>query len=683
MFSKSILSTLLLIVLSTSVITSAQAADPLTSTAQQKSEAPLIPISAFFNNSAISGIKLSPDGKWIAFTKKLDGISNIFLVEKGKKISESFALTQSKEPINSFQWGQSNNKIFFTKDKGGNENMQIYLVSFNSKKNTEQSIKETALTKNPNVRYYLLKQIKHMPDKLLVMANHDNAEQLDVFHLNIKTKKVNKIVDNKYGFNELGANNSGEIFLTASMNKDNSKTLYVKNKENWQPVLTTAVGDEISILEVDEINNLVYLAASIQGRDKKELLSFDLTNHTFKSVHRDPENQSDVHDVEFNSKGQPVAVSYYGGRLRTYPLTKTFSKHWNIINQHFTDEVEIDITSMHEKQQQWQLTVASDVTKKTSYSYNTETHKLQVLLPQKQKIKPEELSKRQSITYKARDGITIQAYLTLPNNKQKTNLPTVILPHGGPWARDYWTLDSNFFNKVTQLLANRGYAVLQPNFRASTGFGKKFINLGNKNWGTGSMQHDLTDGVNYLIDQGIADKKRVGIFGGSYGGYAALAGITFTPDLYKASVSFVGPSSLITLTESFPSYLRPYVGQFFNGAGDPLIEADRIDMNARSPINFVDNIKAPLMLLQGANDPRVTQIESDNIARAMFKKGLPVEYVLAKDEGHGFHKQKNKLAALIAIEKFLAKHLGGRMDVNTPKELKSHLDTLRVDIQKL
>ena len=199
---------------------------------------------------------------------------------------------------------------------------------------------------------------------------------------------------------------------------------------------------------------------------------------------------------------------------------------------------------------------------------------------------------------------------------------------------------------------------MQPNFRASIGFGKRFINLGNKNWGTGTMQHDLTDGVNYLVEQGIADKDRVGIMGASYGGYATLAGITFTPDVYKAAVSYVGPSSLITLMESFPAYFRPYLGQWYSAVGDSSIAADRIDMMARSPINFVDDIKTPLLLVQGANDPRVTKIESDNIARVMAEKKLPVEYVLAKDEGHGFHKRNNKLAYIIAMERFFSKHLG-------------------------
>ena len=316
-----------------------------------------------------------------------------------------------------------------------------------------------------------------------------------------------------------------------------------------------------------------------------------------------------------------------------------------------------------------------------NFVYQVEQDTYVDLLNQVPKISPTLLGERKSVYYQAKDGVTIQAYLTLPK-VQKSNLPTIILPHGGHWQRDTWSY-GGAFNPVALFFADRGYAVLQPNFRGSLGFGKKFTQLGEKNWGTGTMQQDLTDGVDYLVAAGIADKNRVGIMGASYGGYAALAGATFTPDVYKAVISFVGPSSLITLMEAFPKYYRPYLGTWFVAVGDPEIEADRLDMESRSPINFVDNIKAPLMLIQGANDPRVTQQESDNIARKMYKNGKDVEYVLAKNEGHGFANQDNKMAAIIAMEAFFAKHLGG-MDASQHNTVaKAHLATLKVDVSKL
>jgi len=678
MISKYILSAIF-IGLFASCIGKLQSAEPLINKPIKELTSPIIPIDLFFYENLIKDIKLSPDGNWIAFIKNDNGVENIFLVSSKKGLDESFAVTHSNEPIKTFEWTINSKQIIFSKDQGGNENTQIYMANIGNKLDKNQKIKITSLTNKPKIRYDFIKQIKNSPDQILVMSNQDNAEQMDIFSLDMQSRKLKKMVNNRYGFGNLAFNEAGEAKIAQGMNQNNTQTLYVKKNQEWLPVFTSSRGENIEILSLNGSNNLAYISADIQGRDKKELLAFNLTNHTFTSLHKDPKNQADIHDVDFNNKGKPVSVSYYGGRLRTYPIDKVFSKHWHIINQYFTSDVEIDINTMDEKTKIWQLTVASDIATDVSYSYNASTGKIQALLPQTPVIKPEYIPTRKSITYQARDGLSIQAYLTIPKNKFK-NLPTIILPHGGPWDRDYWSLSSN---PLPALFANRGYAVLQPNYRASTGFGKKFLNLGNLQWGTGSMQHDLTDGVNYLIQQGIADKNRVGIMGGSYGGYAALSGITFTPDLYKAAISYVGPSSLLTLIEAFPPHFRPYLGQFFSAIGDPLIESDRIDMQSRSPINFIEQIKTPLLLIQGANDPRVTQKESDNIAKAMSHKDLAVEYILAKDEGHGFMKRENKLAAYIAMERFFAKHLGGKFDTAPPKKLSNHLNTLKVEINKL
>ena len=279
------------------------------------------------------------------------------------------------------------------------------------------------------------------------------------------------------------------------------------------------------------------------------------------------------------------------------------------------------------------------------------------------------------VRYLARDGLVIPAYLTLPKGVPAKNLPVVINPHGGPWARDVWG-----YNPDAQFLANRGYAVLQPNFRSSSGYGKKFLNAGNKQWGTGAMQNDLSDGVKYLIDQGIADPKRVAIYGGSYGGYATLAGVTFTPELYACAIPYVAPSSLITLIESFPAYWRPFLkGSWYMRVGDPADASDRKDLEARSPINFIDRINVPLLVVHGANDPRVKKAESDAIVAALRDKGRDVEYLVAPDEGHGFRAPENRMALAVAMERFLKKHLNGRAQEEVPQELASHLASITVD----
>ncbi|MCL1125556.1 S9 family peptidase [Shewanella surugensis] len=658
---------------------------------QQEDEVALIPVEHFFNEQAVSGLKGSKDGQWLAFFKEYQGSKNIYLMQTGGGLDTALPITTSKDPISEFYWSTQANELFFLKDSEGNENTQLYQLTFNEDKTQPQvSISQvvipqvtiTALTDNKQARYDFIGQIKDKPDTLVVMSNQNNAERSDLYHLNVNTQKISAIFSNDYGLLGVEVNNEGLPVVGVGANPNNTSTLYIQTGDTWQALFTTQFGELVELYGFDEKNGLAYISANIDGRDKMQLIRVALDTGKLTTLHQDPLNESDVYDVTFNENGVPVAVSYYGGRLRTYPLNKEFAHHWDNINGYFKRDVEISISSLDETTGLWQLNVGSDVEMGSDYRYNANTQKVSVLLVTEPTIAPELLSQRQSITYQARDGVTIQAYLTLPKGKSQ-QLPTIILPHGGPWSRDYWRLSSGYFHPVAQLLANRGYVVLQPNFRASTGFGKHFFNLGNKSWGTGGMQDDLTDGVQFLIDKGIADKQRVGIMGGSYGGYAALAGITFTPDLYQAAVSYVGPSSLITLLESFPERFRPYLGRFYNAVGDPQVEADRKDMQARSPIEFVERIKTPLLLVQGANDPRVTQQESDNIAKVMFKQSLPVEYILAKDEGHGFSKRQNKLAYIVAMEQFFAKHLGGRADNNATSTISAHLDTLKVDVSRL
>ena len=259
-----------------------------------------------------------------------------------------------------------------------------------------------------------------------------------------------------------------------------------------------------------------------------------------------------------------------------------------------------------------------------------------------------------AIRYPSSDGLEIPAFLTLPKGVAAKNLPTIVVPHGGPWGRDSWG-----FNNLAQFLANRGYAVLQPNFRASTGYGKKFLNAGNKQWGD-KMQDDITWGVKHLVAQGIADPKRVGIMGGSYGGYATLAGVAFTPDLYAAAVDIVGPSNLITLLESIPPYWEAGRMIFHERMGDPTTAEGKAQLQRQSPLNSAQKIKTPLLVAQGANDPRVKKAEAEQIVIALRDRGFPVEYILAPDEGHGFQRPVNSMALWAASEKFFAKHLGGR-----------------------
>ncbi len=322
------------------------------------------------------------------------------------------------------------------------------------------------------------------------------------------------------------------------------------------------------------------------------------------------------------------------------------------------------------------VAVTRDVDPGSVYLFTRETRELNLVYRSRPDLPSEQLAPMTPIRYTARDGLEIPAYLTLPADIEPNGLPLVLHPHGGPWARDAWGYDP-----YAQFLANRGYAVLQPNFRCSTGFGKAFLNAGSHEWGTGAMQHDLSDGVRHLVERGIVDEERVCIFGGSYGGYATLAGVTFTPELYACGIPYVAPSNLVTLIESFPEYWKPFLkGSWYLRVGDPSIPEERAELLERSPLEQVEKIRVPLLVVHGANDPRVKQAESDQIVVALREKGAAVEYIVAPDEGHGFTGPENRMALAVAIENFLAKHLGGRRQDEVPDALAAHLGGITVDV---
>ncbi|MEX2397948.1 MAG: prolyl oligopeptidase family serine peptidase, partial [Balneolales bacterium] len=336
---------------------------------------------------------------------------------------------------------------------------------------------------------------------------------------------------------------------------------------------------------------------------------------------------------------------------------------------------QINITSRTADENIWMVNVNSDTDPGSSYVYARDEGDLELLYQSRPDLPSEHLAEMRAVRYTSRDGLEIPAYLTLPKGREPGNLPVIINPHGGPWARDHWG-----YNATAQFLANRGYAVLQPNFRGSTGYGKEFLNAGNKEWGTGAMQHDITDGVEYLINEGIADPDRIGIYGGSYGGYATLAGLTFTPDLYSAGVSFVGPSNIITLLNSIPPYWEPVRKMFSIRVGN-LDDPQELEMlKEQSPLFSAEQIAAPLLVIQGANDPRVKKAESDQIVAALRDLNREVEYIVAPDEGHGFAGRENRLAYIADMERFLSEHLGGLYQEEMSNEIWERLDEIKVDI---
>lgn len=652
-----------------------------TSNAARTESTPLIPVDAIFDENTVTGVELSADGQWVAFIKEHQGIDSLFVMPASGTEADARLLFSQSEPIDGFIWAEEGNDIFYIQDNGGDEKYQIYYLDVKLEQGELRAGKGRKLSKDENAVYHFQGQAEKAPEYISYASTQQGKARLDVYRLNIETSKEELVFDNEQGMNGFLFDDMGMPRLASKMHADGSYEVFAINKGKSKSLLKTRSGERVSLLSYQQEQNLAYIKTSHGELDKRSLVSINMATGELKIVHQDPKDRSDLYSVRFDDDGQPLMVSYYYGYKEDYPLNAEFREHWSWIQSQFSGRQEMRLVEYNQEQGKWLLKLASDKQGNRYFAYDESNKQLNLVIDS-QGLNPEDLADKRSITYKARDGEAIQAYLTLPKGQQ-TELPTVILPHGGPWARDHWTLDSGFWNRVSQLLANRGYAVLQPNFRASTGFGERFYNLGDQNWGTGYMQHDLTDGVKYLVEQGISDPERVGIMGGSYGGYAALAGITFTPDVYRASVSFVGPSSLVTLMNSFPAHYRPYLGNWFVAVGDPLIAKDVARMQARSPINFVDQIKTPLLLVQGANDPRVTQAESDNIAKSLYQKGRQVDYILAKDEGHGFAKRNNRTAFLIAMERFFAKHLGGKLDTGISPENKAHYQSLKVDIGQL
>jgi dipeptidyl aminopeptidase/acylaminoacyl peptidase len=313
-----------------------------------------------------------------------------------------------------------------------------------------------------------------------------------------------------------------------------------------------------------------------------------------------------------------------------------------------------------------------------TYLYDMQTRQSRFLYRPRPWLKPDQLAPMRAVSYRSRDGLTIHGYLTTPPGIPARKLPMVLLVHGGPWARDTYGYDPE-----TQLLANRGYAVLQVNYRGSTGYGKEFYNAAVREFAR-RMHDDLIDGVNWSVAEGIADPKRVGIYGGSYGGYATLVGVTFTPGVFAAAVDYVGPSSLITLIRSFPAYWRPFLeGSWYRFVGDPDKPEDFDDLKSRSPIYLVDSIRTPLLVAQGANDPRVTKVEADQLVIALRERGVKVQYLVAGNEGHGFSNADNRMALYRSMETFLGRYLGGRVETGPKPEIDAQVARLTVEVDTL
>lgn len=639
---------------------------------------PIIDRELFFGDPEISGAQLSPDGKYLTFLKQYNKIRNIWI----KKVDEPFEnarpiTADTKRAVTSYFWSEDSKFILYVQDKDGDENYRIYAVNPFEAGDPVPPAKN--LTPFENVRAMIIDVPKKTPDEIVVALNDRDPSLHDVYRLNILTGERKLLYENNENIAGWETDLDGNLRLAIRQTEDGGTEILKLENGKLTKIYEVNFEETAYPVRFSKDGRSFYLATNKGSkRDKIQLELFDLKTGKTKLIDKDPLDEVDFAGALFSDITNELLMTYYvGEKVRYYPKEKKFKKDFETLLSQIPSG-NIGFISITNDENLWLVSVSSDVDPGSVYLFDRKTGKAQFVYKSRPNLPSEWLSEMKPVKYKARDGMTIYGYLTTPKGLEPKNLPVIMLIHGGPWARDVWG-----YNPIAQFLANRGYAVFQPNFRGSTGYGKKYLNSGNKQWGRGSMQHDITDAVYYLIKEGIADPKRVAIAGGSYGGYATLAGLAFTPDLYACGFDIVGPSNIITLLNSIPPYWKPIQKTFAIRVGDKDDPNERKMLEEQSPLNFATEIKAPLYVVQGANDPRVKKAESDQIVAALRDLGREVEYMLAPDEGHGYVNELNRLAMFTAMEKFFAKHLKGRLQEDVREEIQKKLDELTVDITKV
>ena len=604
---------------------------------------PNIPLEDFFRNPEKSSFQLSPNGEFISYMKPWeDGNRRMNVYVKPINSDEEIRLTKaSKRSLYGYFW-LNDNRIAYIQDKGGDENIHIYAVNIDGSNDID-------LTPFDNIQARITDDLEEDEDFMLVEINKRNPQVHDVYRLNVNTGDLELIAENPGNISGWMTDNDGKLRIAMTSDGVNSSLLYRKNeKDDFKEVLTTNFKESVSPLFFTFDNKELYVSSN-RHRDKSSIYKFDLEEGTETDLifeHPDV----DVYGLMKSKKRKIITgVSFYTDK-QNYKFYDAWRRDLQLSLEDKIPGVEVRVSSLSKDETKSIVVAFSDRTRGTYYYYDIKEDKLTKLADLSPWLNPDEMSEMKSVKYESRDGLIIHGYLTLPvNYKEGDKLPVVVNPHGGPWVRDYWG-----FNSEIQYLANKGYAVFQMNYRGSTGYGRNFWEKSFKQWGK-TMQDDITDGVNWLINEGIADPDRIAIYGASYGGYATLAGLTFTPDLYACGVDYVGVSSLFTFMESMPPYWELYRDMMYEMVGHP--ENDKDLLASASPLLHIDKIKAPLFIAQGANDPRVKKSESDQIVDALQKKGIDVPYMVKNDEGHGFYNEENQFDFYRAMGDFLNKHL--------------------------
>ncbi len=636
---------------------------------------PLLDRELYFGNPEIAGAQLSPDGQYIAFLKPWKDTRNVWVKKRSEPYSAAHLVTaEPKRPIPGFFWSRDGKQILFVKDQDGDENFNVYAVDPAAAPEAGKDAPPARnLTDAKKVRAMIYSVPKSDPDHIYVGLNDRDASWHDLYKVKISTGERTLMRKNTERIAGWVFDQKGQLRMAMRTTDKGDTEILRVDPDKFTKVYECSVFENCGPVRFHKDGKHVYLETNKGQRDRTELVLFDPETGKETLVETDPQKRVDFGGAFFSDiTDELILTSYEDEKTRLYFKDKKWEADYKLLKSKLPGK-EVNIGSMTADEKLLMVAAYSDTDPGSRYLFDRTTKKLSLEYISREKLPREHMATMKPIRYKSSDGLEIPAYLTLPKGVPAKNLPLIVNPHGGPWHRDTW----GFSNEV-QFLANRGYAVLQMNFRGSTGYGKKFLNASNKQWGD-KMQDDITWGVKHLVKQGIADPKRIGIYGASYGGYATLAGVTFTPKLYAAAVDYVGVSNLITFQETIPAYWESFRTILRIRVGDPTTPEGRKQLERQSPINSADKIVTPLLVVQGANDPRVNKAEADQIVISLRDRKYPVEYLCAPDEGHGFHRPVNSMAMYTASEKFFAKHLGGRFQEGGTPEVMKRLAEITVD----
>lgn len=643
----------------------------MTSTAETDGGLPgIIPVSALFDNPEIAGAQISPDGEWLSYLKAYEGKLNVHVRRIGS--DEEIQITaDTVRPVTGYFWSIDGSTILYVQDRGGNENFHVYAAPVDGTQRPEAR----DLTPFESVRALIFAVPEETPDRILVGLNRRNPQVFDPHWLDLATGDLTLVTENPGRHSNYILDHEQRLRVATGQNMEGGTDIFARPDEasEWEMVASYPPSENVSAIRFHEDDERLYITTDHGDVDLSRLALMDLSTGEVETVESDPEGEVDFGAAVFSGvTDELIATIYVADTVRYYFKDPEWAEDFEELREVHDGSPQLTSSTLDERR--FVVSFNDPTDPGATYLYDRDTGETEFLFRPRPWLEEHRLAGMRPVSFEARDGLEIHGYLTTPPGVAAENLPMVLVVHGGPWARDTWGYDSE-----AQLLANRGYAVLQVNYRGSTGYGKAFLNAAVKEW-AGAMHDDLVDGVKWAVDEGIADPARVGIYGGSYGGYATLVGLTFTPETFACGLDYVGPSSLVTLIESFPAYWRPMLeGTFYRHVGDPSNVSDIEDMQARSPLNFVDRIEDPIMIVQGANDPRVTKRESDQMVVALHERGIPVTYLLAENEGHGFANADNRMALYRAMEVFFGECLGGRVDPNPDPAIRTQIERLTVD----